>query len=156
MELLTQGIYLFQGDNRFLSNFWQLQTPIRTGGLTYWTVEHYYQAMKTIDPVERKKISEADRAVQAKKYGKKVTLRTDWNEIKDDVMKNAVRFKFCPYRNPSLYMKLEATGDLPLLEGNQHNDKYWGFCLKTHCGENKLGKILMEIREENRHERLSN
>ena len=131
----------FDGKYAFLSNFYD--SPLKIDqDYTYPTVEHYFQAMKTTDPIERKKIADAPTPGQAKKMGRHVNLRPSWNEIKDDIMYIGVWTKFM---NPELRAKLLSTGDEELIEGNWWGDKYWGVC--NGEGENHLGKILMRVRK---------
>jgi predicted NAD-dependent protein-ADP-ribosyltransferase YbiA (DUF1768 family) len=68
-------------------------------------------------------------------------MRSDWNDRKLAVMRDLVGQKF---DNPALAMKLIATGNELLVEGNSWHDTYWGVC--NGKGENHLGKILMEVR----------
>lgn len=85
---------------------------------------------------------------QAKKLGRQVTLRPDWEQIKDSVMEEVIHWKFkC---NKDLAEALINTGDAILIEGNTWNDRYWGVCRGT--GQNKLGKILMKERDRLREE----
>ena len=69
-------------------------------------------------------------------------LRSDWEDVKFDVMKEIVILKFI---NPNLKEKLLATKDAELIEGNTWNDRCWGVC--DGVGQNNLGRILMEVRE---------
>lgn len=73
-----------------------------------------------------------------------MNLRPDWEEVKDDVMYTVCKAKFL--QNPGLLKKLLDTGDAELIEGNTWNDQIWGVC--NGSGENRLGKILMRIRDE--------
>jgi ribA/ribD-fused uncharacterized protein len=125
----------FDGEYRFLSNFWPDDG---------FTNEHVFQAMKTQDWAEQMIVLTAADPYLAKKYGRKVTLRPDWNEIKDDVMLVSLRLKFS--QNPELRAKLLATGDAELIEGNTWGDRYWGVC--DGNGHNKLGILLMQVRGE--------
>lgn len=129
----------FTGEYRFLSNFWQ--SRITDPGST---VEHWYQAMKTLVPEEQQRIIEAPTPGEAKRLGRTVTLRPDWDDIKLDIMLLLVRQKF--YRSQIYTHALLATGDEELVEGNTWGDTYWGVC--KGVGENHLGKILMQVREE--------
>lgn len=126
----------FSGPYRFLSNFW-----VEEDGLT---VEHCFQAMKTLDSEEQHWILEADTPGKAKRLGRKCTLRLDWEEAKDEAMYFLVKDKFFP--GSDLASLLLGTGDAELIEGNTWGDTYWGVC--NGEGQNKLGKILMQIREE--------
>lgn len=86
----------------------------------------------------------APRAVDAKKLGKLVTIRPDWDEIKVEVMYEIVKAKF--HYNPDLREMLLATEDAELIEGNWWGDTFWGVCKGQ--GLNNLGKILMRVRDE--------
>lgn len=83
-------------------------------------------------------------AGEAKKLGRTVVLRPDWNEVKVSIMRNVLALKF--RQNPDLREKLLATGEAELIEGNHWKDTFWGVC--NGVGENWLGKLLMELREE--------
>lgn len=134
----------FQNDYRFLSNFWP--SPIEIKRYFYPTVEHAFQAAKTLDPIEQSLIRVAQGPGHAKKLGKNVTLREDWEGIKYSAMYWIVKQKFL--QNPKLLVLLKETGEQHLQEGNYWGDKYWGVCLKTDEGLNKLGRILMHVRDE--------
>jgi N-glycosidase YbiA len=111
----------------------------------WWpTVEHYFQAQKFPGTEQAEKIRLAEKPAIAKRMGRsrKHVLRPDWEEVKDDVMRRAVRQKF--ESHPELRELLLATGDEELIE-NAPGDYYWG-CGKTGTGRNMLGKILMEVR----------
>lgn len=136
----------FQGEYRWLSNFWYFESPAVYQGLTFITNEHFYIAMKTNDVNIRKKVSHHP-LKGVKKFGTTFPLREDWDDIKLDVMLHGLRYKFSE-ANPNLRQKLIDTGNTYIQEGNYWNDKYWGVCLKTGEGENNLGKLLMKIREE--------
>jgi ribA/ribD-fused uncharacterized protein len=131
----------FQGEYRFLSNFWP--SPIEYNGIKYSTVEHAYQASKAYDDQDRLLISYLLTPGEAKRFGKRVLLRQDWEHIKDQIMEDCVRLKFSI---PELKYMLLATGDAELIEGNTWNDTYWGRC--NGIGKNKLEQILMKIRNE--------
>lgn len=131
----------FEGEYAFLSNFYE--HPISNGVITFPTNEHYFQAMKTLEDDERLAIARAATPGQAKRIGRSVNLRPDWESIKLDVMETAVRIKFT---DPELAAKLIATGDEELIEGNWWNDTFWGVC--NGVGENHLGKILMKVRAD--------
>ena len=132
----------FEGKYAFLSNFYE--SPIAEDRIIYPTVEHYFQAQKTLDINERKKIAAADTPGKAKRLGRSVTLRPDWEEIKLGVMEHAVREKFTTHS--ILRVMLVGTGDEELVEGNWWNDRFWGVCEGT--GANHLGQILMKVRDE--------
>ena len=134
----------FRGEYRFLSNFWP--APIKYDGQEYPSSEHLYQALKTLDPLERAAVREAIGPGKAKKMGNEITLREDWDEIKIRVMRHVVFRKFA--QNLDLAKLLIATESHALVEGNWHGDAFWGVDLKKGPmhGENHLGIILAEIR----------
>lgn len=125
----------------FLSNFYNAQVMYE--GLLYSNNESAFQSAKVKNIENRKQFCELDPST-AKKKGRNVTLRNDWEKIKDQVMEDIVRDKFT--RNLELRDKLVATGDYELIEGNTWNDTYWGVCKGR--GKNILGKTLMKIRNE--------
>ena len=136
---------------RFLSNFYYFDKPMLYQGMYFKTSEAFYMAMKSLDINVRKQISLAKSGADAKKLGRQVELRPDWEDIKFDVMLYALRYKFS-HNNPNLRRLLIATGDSYLQEANLWGDKIWGVCMKTGEGENNLGRLLMQVREEIRNE----
>ena len=136
------AIRQFQGEYRWLSNFWPVQVVYDMSA--YPSVEHAYQAAKTLIAEERSRLFNVS-AGQAKRIARTFTIRPDWVFIKRKVMLNLVRQKF---GHPQLAEKLSATGKTPLYEGNTWGDLYWGIDLKTGEGTNHLGKILMKVRQE--------
>lgn len=132
----------FFGANRFLSNFYY-PCNIELDGDIYPSTEHAYQAAKTFDIGERMSILEAKTPGEAKRLGKKVTLREDWDKVKLSVMEDLLRQKFTKV---ALRARLLLTGEAELIEGNTWGDTFWGVC--GGVGENHLGKILMKIRNE--------
>ena len=141
------AITVFDGEFAFLSNFYS--SPITISGETYPTVEHAFQAFKTYDIEERKKIAAAPTPGKAKRMGRNVVLRPDWEEIKEDIMAICLKAKF---NIPELRDKLLATGDEELIEGNTWHDNTWGNCVCQKCqdipGRNMLGMLLMKLRTE--------
>ena len=131
----------FDGQFAFLSNFFP--SPVKMDGIVFPTVEHAFQAAKTSDLGERRKLAAARSAGVAKRMGRKVALRKDWDNVRIGVMLELVRAKF---QDPSLRASLLATGDEKLVEGNTWNDKFWGVC--DGIGHNHLGQILMQVRKE--------
>lgn len=135
----------FSGDFRFLSNFYP--SPVSVEGELYPTVEHAYQAMKSIDPIVRRTIKRAKTPGEAKKMGRCVELRPGWDGIKVSVMRDLLKKKF---ENPFLRPQLLATEGALLEEANTWNDRFWGTCRGD--GKNWLGRLLMEVRDEIRKE----
>jgi len=134
----------FADEFEFLSNFHP--APVHVDNDLYPTVEHAYQAAKTLDQKERELVRDARGPGAAKALGKSVTLRPAWDDIKDNVMRDLLWEKFNQYTD--VKSLLIATGDAELVEGNTWGDRYWGVDAKTGEGENRLGKMLMETRSK--------
>ena len=141
----------FSGKYAFLSNFYPAPIKDFDYDITYPTVEHFFQATKTLNKPWRDLIAAAPTAGQAKRLGRQVPLRSDWEDIKVDIMCMGVRQKFS---DPELCKMLLETGNETLIEGNTWHDKFWGACQCPICsgGANMLGKILMRVREEKKNE----
>lgn len=135
----------FQGKYRFLSNFYL--SPLVYRGEEYPTVEHAYQASKTTSFSEQYEIKIASTPGKAKRYGKHIVhLRPDWDLVKEKIMYELIYIKFSTHKG--LQKKLIGTYPMYLQEGNMWGDTFWGVDLRTGEGKNKLGKILMRVREE--------
>ena len=132
----------FTGKYNYLSNFYPCEVEL--DGEIYQSTEHAFQAAKTDNPDSRKKIRDCGYAGQAKRLGRAVSCRSDWDDVRINIMTDLVRQKFTKHLD--LQEKLLETGNRKLVEGNWHGDTFWGTC--GGHGENYLGKILMEIREE--------
>lgn len=135
--LTEDKIREFQGEYRWLSNFWPAEVHLE--GVAYPSVENAYQAAKF--PAAERSPFRTCRAAIAKgrgRYGQNL-------ENKVDLMYRLVKEKF---QNPALRAKLLATGTRLIEEGNLWHDSFWGVDLHTRLGENNLGKIIMRIREE--------
>jgi len=131
----------FKGNYFFLSNF--APSEVYLYKKKYPTVEHAFQAAKCNTCKERTKIQHAKTPAQAKRLGKKVDLRKDWDDIKLKIMEDLLIQKFS---NLEYRTKLKATRARTLIEGNTWGDTYWGVC--NDEGKNHLGKLLMSIRDE--------
>lgn len=131
----------FQGPYRWLSNFWHV--PIEMDNMIYPSVEHAYQAAKTFDVSARMSIQALLKPGDAKRAGRKVDIRPDWERVKLDVMLSLLRNKFL---DKTLRVKLLDTGDAMLIEGNNWGDTFWGQC--NGKGDNYLGQLLMRVRDE--------
>lgn len=127
----------------YLSNFYEC--PVTYQGITYQNSEAAFQAQKTTKPQERLRFANLP-PQEARSLGRLVSLRNDWEEIKDQVMYEVVKAKF--QQNPKLLQQLLDTKDAQIVEGNYHRDSYWGVDLRTMQGYNKLGKICEKVREE--------
>lgn len=146
-------INIFDGEFAFLSNFYHSPISDTDNTITFPTVEHYFQAAKTLNDAEAREIAAADTPGRAKRLGRHCALRPDWEDIKIDVMRDALRLKFAI---PELREKLIATSDEELCEGTTWHDRFWGICTCDRCGgrgENHLGQLLMEIRKEIKEEK---
>ena len=111
----------------------------------YWaTSEHYFQAQKFIGTPYLEKVRQTKTPKDAANMGRdrSLPLRSDWEQVKDDVMRKAVLQKFKTHAD--IRDILLATADESLVE-NSPSDYYWG-CGKDGSGKNKLGQILMEVR----------
>lgn len=131
----------FRGKYWFLSNF--APCKVKYNGKTFMTVEHAFQAAKCEDETEQDIFLYVDTPAEAKKWGRLVKLRPDWETVKVEVMTDLIRQKF----NNENYKKLLLdTLDEYIVEGNTHNDTFWGVCKGK--GQNKLGEIIMNVRKE--------
>jgi hypothetical protein len=143
---MAKEITQFRGEWRYLSNFWP--DSIVFGGIEYPTAEHAFQAQKTLTVDIRRDIAGLASPGAAKRYGRTVALRADWEQVKKRAMLMVVLAKFI--QNPDLAAQLVATEDAYLEEGNTWHDNFWGSCgCPAHIGEglNYLGRILMMVRD---------
>jgi ribA/ribD-fused uncharacterized protein len=138
-QVTPRAIDSFDGPWRFLSNFHP--AVVHLDGVAFPTVEHAFQAAKTVDSVEREMVRSASTPGRAKRAGRKVTLRPGWDDIRVEVMAALVAEKF---RHPHLADALLATGEAVLVEGNHWGDTFWG--VSGGQGTNHLGRILTEVR----------
>lgn len=143
-------IHGFNNPYDFLSNFYACETEYE--GQWYPTSEHAFQAAKTLDKDLRIFIKMAPTPGEAKKRGRNLQLRSDWEQVKDQVMYEIVKNKFT---NPDMRQHLIAAineGYDGFCEDNWWHDNYWGDCQCEKCknieGQNKLGKILMRVANE--------
>lgn len=133
----------FTDEYSFLSNFHEAE--IEYIGIKWKTSEHAYQAMKSVDHEERLWMASLEHPGQAKRAGRHLTLRADWEAVKEDLMEGILRAKFDQHED--LKQQLIETYPIDLIEGNSWGDTYWGVDDKKG-GLNKLGKILMKLRVE--------
>lgn len=144
-EIGEDAIIEFTGSNYYLSNFYT--SDMQFNDIDYKCSEAAFQAQKTTDKSIQRKFSNLSPNI-AKSLGRRVELRKDWEDIKDDVMYNIIKAKF-DYNN-KLKEKLLDTGNKELYEGNTWGDKYWGVVKEGNelVGKNHLGRLLMKLREE--------
>ena len=131
----------FKDEYAFLSNMFP--ASFSENGITFSCSESYYMGHKSGLASDLEVFSKLD-GYKAKKLGKTLVLQENWETEKLIVMKRALILKFS--QNPDLLNKLLATEDAYLEEKNFHRDFFWGVC--DGKGENFLGKLLMEVREE--------
>lgn len=119
--------------------------PVTYRGITYRNNEAAFQAQKVSSEDECKTFSALNPS-EAKKKGRHVSLRkdVDWDSVKTVCMYEICKVKFS--QNEELRNRLIETGDEHLEEGNTWGDRIWGTV--NGIGENRLGKILMRVREE--------
>jgi len=143
--ILMQAITSFQGEHRFLSNFWPC--TIAWEGLVYPSLEHAYAASRTDDASAKMMICSCSTPGEAKEWltAKVVEPSASWTIPKKlRVMEELLFLKFGG-KEPLLTRALMATGKAELIEGNTWNDTFWGVC--NGVGENNLGRLLMKVRE---------
>lgn len=138
--VITNTGMTFRGDYWFLSNF--CYAPIEYKGIEYPSVECAYQAQKTDDVTLKRKFATIS-AKEAKRLGRQIKPPADWYDRNVQIMTELLRIKF---ENQYMKRKLLATGNEPLIENNRWNDTFWGVC--NGVGNNMLGKLLMQIRDE--------
>ena len=141
-EPAHEDIYGFKGEYRWLSNFYKLQEPIDLYGCIFYYTENLYQAFKcnkSDDFILMASLTPSE----AKRFGKRVELNPDFMENKLSIMKQILDIKF---RQPYFKQRLLNTGNCLIFEENSWKDFFWG--CHNGIGENHLGKIIMEIREE--------
>jgi N-glycosidase YbiA len=119
---------------------------IELKGAWWPTSEHYFQAQKFAGTDHEEAVRRAKTPKQAAEMGRDRSrpLRPDWEQVKDDIMREAVRQKFLAHKD--IQQILLGTGDEELIEATT-NDYYWG-CGTNGTGKNMLGTILMEVRAE--------
>lgn len=146
----------FHGEHYWLDNmypctiWWDSYLP----DLKFKAVEYGFVYFKVADPELRKQVLECPDPYEAKAFGRSVPMRSDWDEIKFGIMYELVKKKF--QQHQELRYKLQQTGNVMLIEGNDWDDNIWGDCICEDCrdipGQNFLGKILMSLRVQYRAE----
>lgn len=146
---MEQVIDSFSGPYEMFSNFYPAYVYL--DGVEFPTIEHAFQAGKSTEHFFRKIISSlpANKAGLAKKRGRAIKLREDWDKVKISLMHDLLcqKFKEEPFKS-----KLLNTRAFTLIEGNYWHDNIWGNCTCRKCkdiqGQNWLGRLLMEVRSE--------
>lgn len=120
--------------------------PIKVDGKTWPTSEHYFQAQKFLDEKYREEIRRVSSPMVAARMGRDRSkpLRKNWESVKEQVMRKALRAKF--EQHAELRALLLATAPAKLVEHTE-NDAYWGDGGHGK-GKNRLGYLLMELREQ--------
>ncbi|KIG14846.1 GTP cyclohydrolase II [Enhygromyxa salina] len=142
---MTERLQFYRQDDLLgeFSNF--SSHPIELDGQTWATTEHYFQAQKFEDPKLREQVRLAPGPGPAAKLGRRLPgLRSDWEQVKEAVMLDALRAKFD--QHPRLARLLLSTGDAELVE-HTRNDSYWADG-GDGSGRNRLGVLLMQLRGE--------
>ena len=136
----------FRDQYRFLSNFYPC--VVEVNGIVYPTAEHAYQAAKSPNHNDRLAISKLPKPGDAKRYGRVISIRSDWGQVKYATMLFILWQKF---KNEPFKSLLVNTCPLQLIEGNTWHDNIWGDCSCPRCrnitGQDLLGKALMDIRD---------
>lgn len=144
--MIFQKITSFRKKYHFLSNFYPVEIVYE--GKNYRTAEHAFQAAKSVNDNDKEKIRDAKTPTMAKRMGRKVQLRPDWDSQKLIIMENILKIKFEPKHMRDLLLE---TKSYEIIEQNIRHDVYWGACVcKKHktLGKNMLGKLLMKIRDK--------
>ena len=133
----TQPCFIFSNFSLFF---------IYLKGKTWSTTEHYYQAQKFIGTKWEEEVRILKTPKEAARLGRNnsLPLRENWEEVKDNIMYEALHAKFT--QHPELKAALPHTGSSVLIEDSP-KDYYWG-CGKDGSGKNKLGRLLVQLREE--------
>ena len=136
--------YGSRGSYAVFSNF--SLNPFFLDGHLWRTNEHYYQSQKYAGTPDEVKIRELKTPREAFYEGrdKKKTVRADWNQAKETVMYAGLKAKFS--QHPALRQILLSTGNAYIVE-NSPTDYFWGWG-KDQSGKNRLGHLLMRLREE--------
>jgi ribA/ribD-fused uncharacterized protein len=122
--------------------------PITLKGKVWPTSEHYFQAQKFAGTEHEEAIRLAKSPMVAARMGRSRArpLRADWETARDDIMREALRARFSQHAD--LRAMLLATGDARIVE-HKAKDRYWADG-GDGSGLNRLGQLLMEVREEMR------
>lgn len=139
-------IWKFRGKYDFLSNFY-LQ-DLKYDEDIYHTAEHAFQAAKCRDRAEKQRVMNAKTSALAKQIGRRIKMKSNWEQIKVSVMEEILKAKFS---DEKLCILLNQTKGKNLIEGNYWHDQFWGSCLCTQhiniAGKNMLGILLMKLRD---------
>ena len=142
---------IFDENNKWVFNWFSnmIQCDIEIDGFIYQSSESYFQSQKATNEKDRLYIASLP-GPKSKMKAKTIEIRDDWEEVKLMVMKRILFKKFTQQKWKTLLLKTTE----PIIEWNNWNDKFWGVSIKDNNGQNHLGKILMEIREELKYKSL--
>lgn len=145
-----EKVYAFKNTS-CLSNFYPVQ--VEYDGRVYLSSEAAYQSTKTLDKNLRDKFVGLS-AHDAKKLGRSLQLREDWQLVMRDMMYDVL---LCKYKqSDKCRLILLTTGDMFLKEDTTGwHDNIWGSCSCEKCqdkGLNYLGLELMHVRQTLRDE----
>lgn len=140
----------------FLSNFYACDTfyknELMPEGMVFKTAEHAFQAAKATTVEDMLYVAEAHTPGEAKKRGRTIKIRADWDTIKDNVMYTILKSKFTDDQDMWNRMMATAPEYDAFCEDNWWHDNYWGDCQCPSCkdivGKNMLGKLLTKVRAE--------
>ena len=150
-------------ENGYLSN-WYL-SEFTVDGIKFSSMEQYMMHEKALlfqDQEAAEKILQTDNVAEIKALGRNVQHFDDniWIKVREEIVYRGVFEKF--RQNPELAENLEKTGEEIIAECAV-KDRIWGIGLSMkdenrHCidrwrGQNLLGKILMRVREEIKHQK---
>lgn len=143
-------MWIFTGKWKLIDNFapCPVKIDLGLGEMVYPTSEHAYAAAKAARPFDHRHIAQAADPGRAKSEGRRCRLRSDWEDVKFDVMWRVLIAKF--QQNANAWGVLQLTGARPIYEGNTWYDDIWGVLEQkdgTWKGRNALGQMLMEIRD---------
>lgn len=128
--------------NGYMSNFYPSTFIVpQIPGVLWPTNEHFFAAMKTTDKRLWPKFADCSTPLKAKKMGRSVKLRPDWEQIKISVMVTGLLCKFL--QNERLLAQLVDTYPKVLHEDSPY-DQIWG---SRNGGLDLLGKCLVQVRE---------
>lgn len=147
---MTESVLGFFGDYRYLSNFHVC--VFSWNGIVWSSSEHAYQSAKLKDTDLMKRFAKLSTPKDAKIAGGLIRCRSDWDEVKYEIMYQIVKAKFA--QNGDIADMLVGTGSAYLEETNTWYDTIWGVC--NGIGTNWLGEILMRVREEIKHSIMIN
>ena len=129
--------------------------PLKCEGHEYRTAEHLYQCLRFPDhpevQAEIRGIASPMGAKMATRPHRAQKSRPDWESVCVDVMRFCLRLKLNTHRSTFGGLLL-CTGDRPIVEESRRNrDDPWSARAKGSNvleGENTLGVLLMELRDE--------